>query len=48
MKTVGLEFPVAELAPAEKHVCPHCGKTYKSAEALAKHILEKHPDNGKE
>ena len=26
-------------------VCPYCGKTYKTPEALAKHIKEKHPDS---
>ena len=25
------------------NVCPHCGKEYKTAEALAKHIKDKHP-----
>lgn len=48
MKTIGLTFPSAESAPVEKNVCPHCGRAYKSAEALAKHILEKHPDDGTE
>ena len=38
-KIVGLTF---NEAPAL--VCPHCGKTYKTPEALAKHIKDKHPE----
>ncbi|MDY3019492.1 MAG: C2H2-type zinc finger protein [Oscillospiraceae bacterium] len=38
-KTVGLTF---DEAPA--HACPHCGKAYKTPEALAKHIKDKHPE----
>lgn len=38
-KIVGLIF---EEAPA--HVCPHCGKAYKTPEALTKHIKDKHPE----
>lgn len=38
-KIVGLVF---DEAPAS--VCPHCGKTYKTPEALAKHIKDKHPE----
>lgn len=41
-KIVGLVFD-----EAEKLVCPYCGKEYKTAEALAKHIKDKHPDEGK-
>lgn len=39
-KIVGLVFEetTARLA------CPHCGKEYKTGEALAKHIKDKHPD----
>lgn len=39
---IGLTFP----APAEKFVCPHCGKVYQRADTLEKHIKEKHPDAG--
>ena len=38
-KIVGLVF---DEAPAL--VCPHCGKTYKTPEALAKHIKDKHSE----
>ena len=38
-KIIGLTF---EDTP--KVDCPFCGKSYKSAEALAKHIVEKHPE----
>ncbi len=38
-KIVGLVF---DEAPAS--VCPHCGKTYKTPEALAKHIKDKHSE----
>lgn len=38
-KVVGLTFD----APA-RFLCPHCGKEYKSAAALEKHIAEKHPE----
>jgi len=38
-KIVGLTF-----AEAPAHVCPHCGKAYKTPEALAKHIKDKHPE----
>lgn len=38
-KIIGLTF---DEAPAL--VCPHCGKTYKTHEALVKHIKDKHPD----
>lgn len=31
-------------AQAEKLVCPHCGKEYKSAAALRDHVKKKHPD----
>lgn len=42
-KIVGLVFK------AEKqYTCPVCGKEYKSAEALAKHQKEKHPEPGGE
>ena len=40
-KIVGLTFTEA---PA--NVCPHCGKAYKTLEALAKHIKDKHPGVG--
>ena len=43
-KTVGLTFKVAPAAEAEKFTCPICGKEYKSKDALAKHIKEKHPE----
>lgn len=39
-KIVGLVF-AEETA---KLACPHCGKEYKTGEALAKHIKDKHPD----
>jgi hypothetical protein len=38
-KTIGLIF---QENPVERHPCPRCGKEYKTAEALAKHIKEKH------
>ncbi len=38
-RVVGLTFD----APAA-FSCPHCGKEYKSAAALEKHIAEKHPE----
>lgn len=38
-KIVGLTF---EEVPAL--VCPHCGKEYKTPDALAKHIKDKHPE----
>lgn len=46
-KIIGLTFGNAAGNSAakgeqEKLVCPHCGKEYKSAEYLAKHIAEKH------
>ena len=25
------------------HVCPHCGKKFKSAEALRDHVVKTHP-----
>ncbi len=37
-KIIGLTFKETE------HTCPHCGRAYKSADALGKHIREKHPD----
>ena len=40
MRTIGLVF--ASKAPAEKYVCPECGKEYKSESALAKHLQDKH------
>ena len=47
-RIVGLVFPeaapVEESASGEKYTCPHCGKEYKTAEGLEKHIKEKHPD----
>lgn len=36
-KIVGLTFD-----EEQKYLCPHCGKEYESADALAKHI-EEHP-----
>lgn len=46
-KIIGLIFPGeapnAEPA-AEKFVCPHCGKEYKSKDSLAKHIKDKHTE----
>lgn len=38
-RVVGLTFD----APS-RFFCPHCGKEYKSAAALEKHIDEKHPE----
>lgn len=43
-KTTGLIFP----GKATEYVCPHCGKAYKSAESLNKHIEEKHSEDNKE
>lgn len=42
-RTVGMVLTQG-LAPAEKLVCPHCGKAYKSGAALRAHVREKHPD----
>ena len=42
-KIVGLTF--APAAPAV-YSCPHCGKEYKTEDGLAKHIAEKHPEEG--
>lgn len=39
-KTVGLVFAVS----SAKRTCPHCRKEYKTGEALAKHIKDKHSD----
>lgn len=44
MRTIGLVF--ASKAPAEKYVCPECGKEYKSESTLAKHLQDKHSDDG--
>lgn len=41
-KIIGLTFQEDASTSAEK--CPHCGKAYKSREALEKHILDKHPE----
>ena len=38
-KIVGLTFDEAQAL-----VCPHCGKTYKTSGALAKHIKDTHPE----
>ena len=47
-RIVGLVFPEAvpieEPESAEKFTCPHCGKEYKTAEGLEKHIKDKHPE----
>lgn len=40
MRTVGLRFAQAP----QVFACPHCGKAYKTGEALDKHIRDKHPD----
>ena len=42
-RTVGMILTKGN-APAEKLVCPHCGRGYKSAAALRAHVKEKHPD----
>ncbi len=39
-KIIGLTFD----APAEKHICPHCGEEFKSKKALNRHLEEKHPE----
>ncbi len=39
-KIVGLTFE----EEAAKLPCPHCGKEYKTEEAMAKHIKDKHPE----
>ena len=44
MKTIGLTFPVEEASAVEIFTCPHCGKEYKTAEGLEKHIKDKHPE----
>lgn len=47
-KIVGLIFPgeAPTVEPAaEKFTCPHCGKEYKTAEGLEKHIKDKHPES---
>lgn len=38
-KIVGLTFD-----EATAHVCPHCGKAYKTPDGLANHIKDKHPE----
>ena len=47
-RIVGLVFPeaahVEEPDSAEKFICPHCGKEYKTEEGLRKHIAEKHTE----
>lgn len=46
-KIVGLIFPgvaPSEEPAAEKFVCPHCGKEYKTEDGLEKHIKDKHPE----
>ena len=46
-KIIGLTFPgeaPSEEPAAEKVVCPHCGKEYKTQEGLDKHIKDKHPE----
>lgn len=45
-KIVGLIFP--DETAAEIFRCPHCEKEYKSAQALEKHLREKHPDGGEQ
>lgn len=42
-RTVGMILSERE-PQAEKFVCPHCGKEYKSAAALRTHVKDKHPD----
>jgi uncharacterized C2H2 Zn-finger protein len=44
-RVTGLVFPLTDPAPVETLQCPHCGKTYKTREALEKHLREKHPDD---
>lgn len=39
-KITGLVFPSG--AGEKKFVCPQCGKEYKNAESLEKHMAEKH------
>lgn len=48
MRRIGLTFPEQEPKKKETHTCPHCGRAYQSADALKKHIREKHPDEWKE
>lgn len=38
-KIVGLVFE-----KNQTHICPYCGRPYKSAEALDRHINDKHKD----
>lgn len=43
-RIIGLTFPASTAGEASgTFICPHCGKTYKSREALDKHIGSKHP-----
>ena len=42
MKTIGLTLPVGDPSAAQAFICPHCGKEYKTAEGLEKHIKDKH------
>ena len=35
--------PAAAVQPPAVYACPHCGKEYKTPDALAKHIQDKHP-----
>lgn len=44
MRTVGLIYE----QKSEKHVCPVCGKEYKTEEGLLNHMADKHPDAKKE
>lgn len=41
-RTVGMILTEA-LIPAEKLICPHCGRGYKSAAALRAHVEKAHP-----
>ena len=37
-RIVGITYPIPD-----KHTCPVCGKEYKKAEGLEKHIAREHP-----
>lgn len=38
---IGLTFPEER---AEEFLCPQCGKSYKSADGLKKHLAKEHPE----
>lgn len=44
MLRIGLIDDDSAQESTDVFVCPFCGKEYKSAESMAKHIKDKHPD----